>query len=262
MVKIYRIEEHNEYSKLLNDFLQGFFVNESIKDKSKKDIKKILKKVKKDLNINFNIIGVYGAGITSLYTLVETFLSDLKIELNTESIVLATICSLTIIYMEEKKNDKDISDDTKDISNDSKNMLAELKLRGIGNGIIKKIVSIFYTIKKIFKVITKHIDIVIINFVDLFAYTSLLISVLRSIHFVVEKNSISIDNFIDCFSGLAMGIATLTSKHILIEIIDKLKKKINIDKSSIEDIEVVKHKSDNDIVDNDKDKDDMIQEQY
>lgn len=220
MVKIYKIEEYNKYNKITNDFLSALLsLNES--NKNINDKKEIIKKIKKDLNLNFNLIGIFGAGIGAFYPIVESLLSGLSVEITEEVIILATICASTIIYLEEKK-DKNFKKQRK-LVEDSKNLLQELKLRGVGNGIIKKLVSSFYAFKNLFNIIGKHIGSVASGFIDMFSYTNILIPFMGAIHSVVSKNGISLDNLVESLTGISIGIFTLAAKHTLVEVFKKLK---------------------------------------
>jgi hypothetical protein len=154
------------------------------------------------------------------------------VELTTESVVLATICALSILYLEGKKTKKV---DEEALRTDSKSMLEELKLRGIGNGIVKKIIAAFESIKNIFTTITKHTGSVINGFIDMFAYTALLIPVMNAVKFIIGKYDLNLETLVSNFAGLAVGIGTVVAKHAITDIISKLKNKnsINIKKNNI-----------------------------
>jgi len=56
----------------------------------------------------------------------------------------------------------------------------------------------------------------------MFAYTSLLIPVLNSVNFIVNKYELTMDKLIYNLSGIAMGVLTLIVKHGVKEIIKRL----------------------------------------
>jgi hypothetical protein len=100
-----------------------------------------------------------------------------SIELTYDKVVLLTICAITIIYIEEKFTSA-IEEDI--LRKDSKSMLEELKLMGIGNGIVKKLIRIFKS-TSIFKLIGKHVGSIVGGFMDMFAYTAMLIPIMNGI---------------------------------------------------------------------------------
>lgn len=231
MNKIYKIEEHAEYIKMTDDFLKSISLITESNEEDKKQEENILKKIINDLKLNFNLIGIFGSGIGAFYPIVNSLMAGEKIDITSEIVVLSTLCAFTIIYLEEKKTDN--LEKQRKVLNDSKNMLAELKLRGVGNGIIKKIISCLYGIKNIFSIITKHIGSVVSGFLDMFSYTSILIPVMNAIYVLIGKYSMTLDNFVDNFKAISIGIATITAKHFIIDIIKKLKSKFPINKKKI-----------------------------
>jgi len=226
-MRIQRLNEYSKYDEMVNDFiynLEHFKLNEG------KSEDKTYKKIIKDLKLNVNLIGIFGAGIGAFYPIVEKLMSGLSVELTTESVVLATICALSILYLEGKKTKKV---DEEALRTDSKSMLEELKLRGIGNGIVKKIIAAFDSIKNIFTTITKHTGSVINGFIDMFAYTALLIPVMNAVKFIIGKYDLNLETLVANFAGLTVGIGTVVAKHAITDIISKLKDKIDIKKDKI-----------------------------
>ena len=140
-----KIEKYNDYNLRYNmtqDFLNSFdeIVKESDNDKS---YQKIAKKIISDLKLNIALVSTFGAGIGALYPIVEGLIhnmSSTSFEITSESIVLLTLSAVTITYLEEKKcksNKEEII-----LTKDSKSMLEELKMRGFGNGIVKKLIKV------------------------------------------------------------------------------------------------------------------------
>jgi hypothetical protein len=214
----------------------GVSVNESGDNSSV--YKKVEKKIISDLKLNMSIITTFGAGLTLLYPIVGELVNNmnLNIEMTTEKLVLLTIAASSIIYLEEKKT-KLSSEKQNLIEKDCKSMLEELKLSGIGNGIVKKLVSSFKSIKNIFKIIGKHMGHTITWFVDMFAYTSLVIPLLNGVSSVVGKYNLNLDTLPGNFLGLGLGVATLVAKNSIIEILNKFKSKNS--KINIPDIDKV-----------------------
>lgn len=233
MAKIYKIEEYSKYQDITSDFISNILIKESNESSSEEKEDKIAKNIIKDLSLNIRLVGVFGAGIGAFYPIVQSLMARMSIEITDEVVALATICAFTIIILEESKV-KDFEKQRK-LVKDSKTLLEELKLRGVGNGVIKKLITAFYSIKNIFSIIGKHIGAVIGGFTDMFAYTSLLIPIMNAVSYVINKYQFTLDNIDDNFLGLAFGIGTITAKHAIIDIINKIKSKFPINKKKIMD---------------------------
>jgi cobalamin biosynthesis Co2+ chelatase CbiK len=157
-----------------------------------------------------------------------------SIDITPDKVVLLTICAFTIVYLEEKKF-KD-GQEEEILTKDSKSMLEELKMMGIGNGIVKKLVKLFKSITGIFSIIGKHLNAVTKGFIDMFAYTAILIPIMNGILYIIGKYDLNVDTFLENFMALSMGVGTLIAKNGIISIIDKLKDKISTkDKKEIVD---------------------------
>ena len=239
-MKIQRYEEHNFYDSLALDFINNF--DKKINESDETDYKNIQREVIKDLKLNSELSFTFGAGIGTFYPIVEELMKNMNIEsidLTPQSIILLTICSITIVYLEEKKS-KSVSEEER-LTKDSKSMLEELRMMGIGNGIVKKLVKVFKSIISIFKIIGDHKSAVVRGFVDMFAYTTILIPILNGINFIIGKYDLSLDTFLDNFVGLSMGVATLIAKHGIKYIIHKLKDRLHIsddeEKDMIDDLD-------------------------
>jgi len=261
MNKIYNFSDLSIYDNMTNDFLNSF--NEIITEDFKKtEYKKTQAKILSDLKLNFSLIGVYGAGITGLYPIVEKLITSEKVEVTIETVVLATITAITIIYLEEKelKPEKEFA-----LQKDAKSLLEESRMKGVGDGIIKKIIKALQSIQNIFKMIGKHTGAIISGFIDLFSYVSLMIPMLNAVMYVIGKYDLNLDTITLNFAGLAMGIGTIITKHGILDIINKIKDRFPVDKKIIDEIEtpVIQKFGDGDysktpIVDDDVE---MIQEQ-
>jgi hypothetical protein len=146
------------------------------------------------------------------------------VEITKQTVVLLTIAAITIIYLEEKKT-KDLVVDVEDevLTKDSKSMLEELRMRGIGDGIVKKIIKAFSSIKKIFSTIGKYIGVAVGGIIDMFSYTAILIPVMNAILYLIGKYEMGADEIIGNFFTLSVGVATKIAKHGLTEIIGRLR---------------------------------------
>ena len=231
-MKIQRLEEYALYDRMAMDFLDSF--DSQIKESSggnirKTSYKKIQSKTMKDLRLNANLISRFGTGITAFYPIVDSLMRNMNtnaIEVDASKVVLLTICAVSIIYIEEKKFKDSEEEDI--LTKDSKSMLEELRMKGIGEGIVKTVMKVFQSIKGIFELIGKHISTVVGGFIDMFAYTAILIPVLNGISYIVGKYDMNLNTFLANFLGLSMGIATIATKHGIVELVKKLKRRLHL----------------------------------
>jgi hypothetical protein len=221
-MKIHKLEEYTNYENMAWDFINSF--DALITESDQSDYNKIQKKVFHDLKLNTGLVLTFGTGIQAFYPIVNKLMENMKIgsiDLTTDKVVLLTICAFTVVYLEEKKFKSGKEQDI--LTKDSKSMLEELKMMGIGNGIVKRLVKVFKSIMNIFSLIGKHTGSIIGGFIDMFAYTAILIPILNGIAYLTGKYDLNIDSFIENFAGLAMGIGTIITKHGILTLLDKLK---------------------------------------
>ena len=234
-MKVKRFLQYSMQDSMVFDFINSF--DGLITESDETEYKKIQKKVIMDLRLNSNLSLTFGTGIQALYPVVNKLMTNMKIssiDITPDKVVLLTICAFTIVYLEEKKFRDGTEEDI--LTKDSKSMLEELKMMGIGNGIVKKVVKIFKSVVGIFSLIGKHLDAVVKGFVDMFAYTAILIPIMNGILYIVGKYELNTDSFLENFAALTMGVGTLIAKNGIISIIDKLKDRINTkDKKKIVD---------------------------
>jgi hypothetical protein len=261
MNKIHKYKEFSKLDDMSWDLINS--MNQLIKESDDSKFKTLQRKVISDLNLNFRFIGTFGAGIGAFYPITESLMknSEKGIELTPEVTVLATICALTIIYLEEKRF-KD-EEQQQELVTDSKSILEELRMRGVGNGIIKKLVKALKSVESIFKTIGRHTGAIINGFIDMFAYTSLLIPVMNGILAVINKYELNLETIVQNFIGLSLGVGTIIAKHGISLIISKIKDKFKINKKDvIDDIDTSGDvKKFGDIISSDEQKGELIKEQ-
>lgn len=260
MKRLVKFSEYQKSINLLEDFVDRL-VDERLHESEIKDpnIKNILDQLQKDLKFNYGLILTFGTGINAMYPIVTHLLknSNLNVELTTENIVMLTITAIAIAYLEEKKNktgEINIDCDTclgggflqnklgevecnkcsgtgqiKSLvtKQDTDTLLAELKLRGLGNGIVKKLVNCFVILGDFLKMIFKHASLVISNFVDLFSYTSLLIPTMNAISGIINYNNLNLESLpLEIGKNLlvfGMGVGTMLAKRGFEWISNKIK---------------------------------------
>lgn len=238
MTSIKRYNEYLDYNELAYEFINSFDspLNEN-KDKDA-EYQSIFKKFVKDLKLNMALIGTFGTGISVFAPVISKLIDNMNIstEMNIDKVVLLTICSLSIIYLEEKKCKTPQEEDQ--LTSDSKSMLEELRMMGLGNGIVKMIVKSLKSIKNVFNLIGKHTGTVISGLTDMFAYTSLMIPIMNGIFFIVGKYNLTPETLVSNLIGLLAGFGTIIAKHGINYILNKMKGKLGSKKKDIlDDIE-------------------------
>lgn len=221
-MKVQKFKEYSKQEEMAFDLINSF--DKMILESDGIDYVKVQKKVISDLKLNVRLIATFGAGIGALYPIVEGLMRNMSIsslEITPESIVLLTIASVTITYLEEKKFKS--SDEESILTKDSKSMLEELRMQGIGDGIVKKVIKALNGIKNIFSTIGKHLGAAVGGVIDMFAYTAILIPVMNAILAVIGIHEMSVDDVISNFFSLSIGVATRIAKHGLVEILDRLR---------------------------------------
>jgi len=215
-------------SALIFDTLEDLIPNYENEDESDLQtttpFKRIEKKVLSDLKLDTKLVFTFGAGIGAFYPVVQKMMENLSIsgvEMTQETSVLLTIACVTIVYLEEKKFKTPEEEDK--LTKDSKSMLEELRMRGIGDGIVKKVIKSIESIKNVFSVIAKHVGAVVGSVIDMFGYTAILIPIMNAIFWIIGKYEMSVDAVIQNFFSIGMVVASRIAKHGLVELINKLK---------------------------------------
>jgi len=236
-MKIQRFKEYDLTESMASNFINSF--DKMLLESDETNYKKVQKKVVDDLKLNTRLIATFGAGIGALYPIVDGLIRNMSIssiQITPESIVLLTIASVTISYLEEKRFKT--PEEEALLIKDSQSMLEELKMMGIGNGLVKKMIKGLESIKNIFSLIGKHLGTVANGIIDMFAYTSLLIPIMNGVLSIVGKYELNLETLPQNFLGLAMGIGTIIAKHGIVSIINKIKSKFPINsKEVLDDIE-------------------------
>lgn len=220
--------EQSEIFDILDDYIPKDDKElNGLEDSKTSTYKSIEKKVVSDLKLDAKLVLTFGAGIGALYPVVLEMMQNMSIsvDVSRQSVVLLTIAAITITYLEEKKYKTSEEEDI--LTKDSKSMLEELRMQGIGDGIVKKVIKALSGIKNIFSVIGKHLGAAIGGIIDMFAYTAILIPVMNAILSVIGMHEMSVDDVISNFFSLSIGVATRIAKHGLVDILDKLRKFIS-----------------------------------
>lgn len=241
-MSIQKFEEYSYNEQLIDDFISTLSMNESIggemqdPDSDLSSYKRVEKKVISDLKLDMKLILTFGSGIGAFYPIVSQMMKNCditSIDVNKETVVLLTIAAITIIFLEEKKSRS--SEEQEKLTKDSKSMLEELRMRGVGDGIVKKVIKSFSAIKNVFSVIAKNLGAVVSGIIDMLGYTAILIPVMNAVLFIIGKYDMSLDAVIQNFFSLGIGITTRIARQGLIELLNKLKDKFKINKKQVID---------------------------
>ena len=250
MTRVLKFVEHENSVKMAEELID-MIINPMLNEASIGDshLQKILKGLSSDLKFNYSLVLTFGTGIKSLYPIVDNLIKNgnLKIETTPENIVLLSLAAVAITYLEDKKNkagDEKISCpkckgkgcgsceggfiDSIVSKADARTILEELKLRGIGNGIVKKLVKCFKSIGGLLKTIFKNSPYVISSILDIFAYTSILIPTMNAISALVGNYHFDMDSIVTNFLSIGVGVTTFIAKNGFNYLINKLKDKLHI----------------------------------
>lgn len=246
--------QHYKMTDDLIDFLSNSVLNES--DKGQSAIDSILKGLSKDLKFNMGLVFTFGVGIRAMFPIVDNLIQNgtLKIEATTENIVLICLAALTITYLEETNNKAGQTEVECDCKNkkdceicggtgviksivtkkDAQTILEELKLRGVGNGIIRKMVECFKSIGSISKTLFKNSPYVINGLMDMLGYTGLLIPTMNAISALIGKYDLNMDTLPGNFMALGLGVTTFLAKNGFDYLFKKLKGKFGLKTSNLD----------------------------
>ena len=258
MVKILKFGDYNKSEDQAIEIIENICnpqINESNIDDS--SIKSILKGLSRDLRFNYSLVFSFGTGIGFMYPIIENLIRNgsIKIEMTPENIVLLCITTLSITYLEETKNkvgdskvvckdcegtglrnsDKECTSckgvgysESVVTKKDAQTMLEELRMRGVGNGIVKKFVSCFKSVGKFFKILFRGTPYVVTGLIDMFGYTALLLPSMNAISAFVGKYHITIDNLEANLLSVGVGVGSLLAKQGVNWLVNKLKKSLHI----------------------------------
>lgn len=254
-MKILRYTDYsrsNDMVEFLINNLENPIINESIDDSS---VKNILNGLSNDLKFNGSLIFTFGTGITFMVPIVENLIKNgnIKIDLNPENLVLLSLTTLAILYLEETKNKSGESEidcpcksngckkcqngkiKSKVTRSDAQTLLEELKMRGVGNGIVKKLMISFKAIGNLIKTLFKNSQYPIKGLLEMFGYASLLLPVMNALNALIGKYEMNMETIAGNFLSIGIGITTFLAKNSINFLIDKLQKKINLKKSKSEE---------------------------
>lgn len=234
LLKYYKFSEQYE---ILSEFLRNLEESIIIKESNNSgSIEKMLKNLSKDLKLNMSLVLTFGAGIKAMYPIVENLIKNgnFRVGITPENIVLLSLTSISICYLEHSKN-------SDPIKKDIKSLLEELKMRGIGNGIVKIFVKVFKSLGSFIKNIFKNTGYAVSGLFEMLGYTSLMIPFMNAISSIVGKYELTPESLIGNLLSIGLSIGSFSGKNIINNILSKIKDKTKIDispKSTDKDISI------------------------
>ena len=298
MADILRFKEHVKKSEMVENFFENLFdisLNESNKQYDESLVKKILKDLSNDIKFNTGLVFTFGTGIALMLPVVNNLIENSKInfETSTENLVLLTLTIVAIAYLEESGNkqgdnviecvlcngsgkeeicDDDVCELVKCEScegtgkvksmvskKEVQSMLEELRMRGIGDAIVKKFVESFKAIGRFSAKMLANTPYAVSGLLEMFAYTSLLIPIMNAIQYFIGNYEITLDNLKGNILSLGVMVGSFLAKRGVNWLIKKFKELFNL--KDIPDVKTdYMHKITSDIGDRHRDSD-MIKEQ-
>lgn len=187
------------------------------------------------LNLSKNIIDIYNfVNFEVLFNIVKELISNdsLNVELSDKNITQSTL-SLILISLKndiEKTNNLKYYNSVDDLKKDIRDILEELKLEGIGNGIIKKISTILDQIYDFFKLISKDIQINNIKTLfDIISNDKLSNTILFPIYNYIKKNNVSMSSLEKTISYMNSNTSVFSTEPIINAISKSFNTDIEID---------------------------------
>ena len=159
----------------------------------------------------------------SLVNIVEALIAEgnIQITVNKSNIELFLVAAIAVCINEEN-NYVFFNCNKLNFESEIKNVLEELKLRGIGNGLVKMLSDVIKSIFNLYKIVYNKKTNTII---DIFNNN---IVFFDSIAILIKKYHFNMNNIIDNFNSISLGISTMIKKYGLDYIFKKSDSKLLI----------------------------------
>ena len=237
MSKVLKYAEYNQSEDKALEIIEMICKPQINESKEESAFKKISKKLSQDLKFNFGLVLTFGTGIKLMLPVVQSLINEgsFNFEMTEENLILLTITIASILYLEETSNktgDEVNSQGEQSVvtKKDAQTMLEELKMRGIGQGIVKKFVSAFSTIGKFFKMLFRGTPYVINGLLDMFGYTALMVPCMNALSMFIGKYDITIENIAMNLFSLSVGVSALLAKQGVSWLVNKINKSLGLKK--------------------------------
>ena len=235
MSKVLKYAEYNQSEDKALEIIEMICNPQMNESKEDTGFKSIALKLSKELKFNFGLIVTFGAGIKLMIPVVSSLIKTgtFNFEMNQENLVLLTITVVAIFYLEETANkagDVVNANGEKSVvtKKDAQTMLEELKMRGIGQGIVKKFVSALVAINKFFKMLFRGTPYVVNGLLDMFGYTALLLPCMNALSMFIGKYDITIENIAANLLSLGVGVGALLAKQGVAWLVNRLNNTLGV----------------------------------
>lgn len=235
MSKILKYDEFKNYEEMASELVQNICNPQMNESKDGDNFNIIAKKLSKELKFNFGLVATFGFGIKMMMPVINGLIKNgsFSFEMSQENIVLLTITVASIFYLEQTSNkagDEFNSEGKKShvTKKDAQTLLEECKMRGIGQGIIKKFVNAFSAISKFFKIMFSKTPYVINGLLDMFGYTALMMPCMNAFSAFIGKYDITVENIGTNLLSLGVGIGALLTKQGVSWLVKKINKSLGI----------------------------------
>ena len=198
------------------------FLKESVNNLQESDLQLVLegldisqyqrtsKKLMSEIGFNLYSVGTYGVSVAALYPLVQKLMEtgEFDITPSVQSVVLLTICAVTILVKENKDKAKKFVDFATG--------------KGMSQEDLDKVINQIKTIKGIFAEIAQNFGKVISTFTDMLAYTSLLVPFSMVLGSLITQGNITSDLLSKSLPALELSLGAIGFKMLLNRIMHKL----------------------------------------
>lgn len=233
MVKINTFKQYEITDNMLTNLAYKLSKTNELKETEDGENKDLVNKISKDLKVDLSELKQFKKSISVFLPVIECILSNVSnIENDEEVNILSTIATSFIICLEKEKNSNE-----EYLTKASRTLLEELKLRGVGNGMVKKIIKSLESIKNFISFIYSYMDKDIDNFNDLISIKGVS-NVFKILSDIILEYKMSNEDIIMNFNNISSGVSLSISKENINSIIDSLEDIDKLNKSKIsKDIE-------------------------
>lgn len=208
MGRVLRFGEHAMGQDLARELVEGAkgpHVLESDGDRG------FVEKLFSDLRLNAGVILSFGTGLEIMLPVMRRLVQngELRVDASVENVALLTLTAITIAYLQEEREERA----RRALERDSKSLLEELKLRGIGNGIVRKAVGCVRALGALAKILLRHRGHVLASLLEMLGYSALCLPVIGSVKALIGAHGLTLDNFANNMASVAVGLGALSLKN-------------------------------------------------
>ena len=257
MSKILKYKDHVKMRNMGKVFMDSLSmnINESRADIDNETVEVILSDIINDMNINQGLLEKFKLNITDTIPVLKSLVDNSKIEFETtaENLVLLglTVLSISNLYETDNKAGHGVlpcpscsgkgcgecgdSGEVKAIidKREAQSLLEELRMRGVGNVIVKKIVQCFVSIGKFTKTLLEKSDYSVSGLGDMLNDKSILLPIMNAMEKFIRDYDITIDTISNNLISLGSSVASHTSKKGFPWLVTKLSDVFGIENAEL-----------------------------